>query len=63
MPTSKTTTARVVTGALFDFVGHLCSSPEFWAQGRSIKDELVAWARERNLDLTEADVLDWDKHV
>lgn len=63
MASTPTTTARVVTGALFDFVGHLCSSPEFWAQGRSIKEELVVWARERGLDLTEADVLDWDRHV
>jgi hypothetical protein len=60
---SDTSTSQIVTGALFDFVGHLCSSPEFWAQGRSIKEELVRWAKARNLDLTEADVLNWDKHV
>lgn len=60
---NTTTTARIVTGALFDFVGHLCSTPEFWEQRKDLKAELVAWAKERGLDLSEADVLDWEKHV
>lgn len=61
--TPKVDTAAVVTGALFDFVGHLCTSPKFWESGMDLKHELMEWAKLRGLDLTEADVLNWDKHV
>ena len=60
---TRAQTSRIVTGALFDFVGHLCSSSGLWTEGKQIKQELLSWAKLRGLDLTEADVMDWDKHV
>lgn len=58
-----TVVSNVVTGALFDFVGYLCSTPDFWSKTLNIRDELTKWAEMRGLNLTEADVLNWEKHV
>lgn len=57
----------IVAGALFDFLGYLTSRrtqltlSERDNAGPAV-DALVDWAKTRNIDLTSADVANWDKY-
>ena len=57
----------LISGALFDFVGHLTTKPKTVKAGTSeeevydIRDALLKWAEERKLDLEHADVRGWSK--
>lgn len=53
-----------VSGALFDFCGHLSTRPEPISVGASedcppLMDALSAWAAKRNLSLDQAEVERW----
>jgi len=50
----------VIAGALFDFVGHVATTPEFMFLVGELRAELDKWAQDRDLELLDADVLHWE---
>ena len=54
----------LIAGALFDFAGHLTTMDEVYEIGAArdstrMVAELQAWASKRGLDLSDADVMNW----
>ena len=67
--TSKVKTRRTVSGALYDFCVYLTSLEDPIQVGDTedpldLLDALVAWAKERGLDIEDnPDLHDWNKKV
>ena len=55
-----------IAGALYDFLGYLTrlKKPITLSRKHSVSiatEHLEKWAKKRGLDLTEADILEWNK--
>lgn len=62
------TQGAIVVGALYDFMGWLTTRDEPITVSRShtvyaVMDSFQAWAKERGLDIEEADVLGWQRRL
>lgn len=60
--------AGIIAGAIFDFAGHLTTRPRTLFVGQTsecspIADEIVLWARQRELSLDSPYVRQWEDIV
>ena len=66
--TKRLSNNRIIAGALYDFLAYLTSLRTSISVGASEDctiplEKLIEWAQKRGLNITDADVLDWNTKI